>query len=307
MEIPYLIHLGRKVLLTGPDLKEKGSWALPSGESLLDMVRSEEAPEPLVIWVRREFHGSLPTQLAASDPLSQSVARSLRIRTVPIPDGKLRKLRERYFAPLPPASLLPLSRLSLQRRLESPEEQIALLSEECDRLERLAGREEEYATRLERSATAGTPTASQHRRSVRLQDDIRQALGDTEHDLERETQKLLPCTCALIGFRTTARLLSESGSLSSLRGLNASRVQLIGSRRRSPGRPPKHGVLYRALGMERLPSSARGAFARSLASLTVPALRADLVSHEDRTAWLIVRKERRIRELLRKHGGSGSA
>jgi RNA processing factor Prp31 len=79
----------------------------------------------------------------------------------------------------------------------------------------------------------------------------------------------------------------------------------VGARRRSTGHGPRYGLIYLAEGMERVPPSRRGAFARSLASLATVALRADLLTHRTITESLLKKRETRISELIRAASKNG--
>ncbi len=301
----FLLHLGRKVVLFGTDLKEVDSWDLPRGDAVAELSLTETTPKSLTDWMRevlRKFPGAI---VRTEDRLCRRALDDLKIPYRPVPDPILARIRQRTFFALPPPAFIRRARAALQAHLRSPEEQIVLLSREADRLERLVRREEEYGQRLSLSATPESAVFVQARRSSQLKNDISQILGDVEHDLETETRRLLPNTVAALGSRTAARLLAESGGLRVLSRFSASRVQLIGSRRRSPGRPPKFGLLYRAEGMERIPPDRQGAMARSLGALTVVALHADLLTHQDRTAWVRTKKERRMLQL-QSHGRRSS-
>jgi len=99
----------------------------------------------------------------------------------------------------------------------------------------------------------------------------------------------------------TSGLLAAAGSVTALSRMNASRIQLLGSRRRpSPERGPRYGVLFRGVRMNDLPLARRGAYARSLASLAAIAIRADATTHAPVAEKLVARRDRRVEALRRR-------
>lgn len=306
MESHYLLHLGRRVVHLGPGLKEIDFCDLPKGEEALRETLSARASAGLVDWTRASFGEKHLDKVGAGDPLSRKLLERAHIQVLPLSETILRKIRERVFYPLPPRALVALASAELRERFASPEEQITALSRECDRLERLRRREEEFASYLALSSGEGTPIAAHLARSTSFRKEISQTLGEAEKSLEGVTRKLLPSLSTLLGYRTAARLLTEATSVLQLGKLTPSRIQLIGARRRSPGRNPRHGLIYLADGMERVPADRRGALARTLGGLAAVAIRADLLTHQDRIEWLLRKKEGRIRELLRQKDRRGN-
>jgi len=119
--------------------------------------------------------------------------------------------------------------------------------------------------------------------------------------LERTSRDVAPNLAEVVGERIAARLIAAAGSVSALSRMNASRIQLLGSRRRpSPVRGPRYGVLYRGVRMNDLPIARRGAYARSLASLAAIAIRADATTHAPIAAKLVARRDRRVEDLRRR-------
>jgi RNA processing factor Prp31 len=85
--------------------------------------------------------------------------------------------------------------------------------------------------------------------------------------------------------------------------MDASRLQLLGARRRpaaGPGaRGPRFGWLFRAERMDEVPPARRGAYARTLAGLAAAAARADATTRRDLSAALVARRDRRVSALRR--------
>ena len=119
--------------------------------------------------------------------------------------------------------------------------------------------------------------------------------------LERTARDVAPNLAEVVGERIAARLIAAAGSVTALSRMNASRIQLLGSRRRpSPERGPRYGILYRGVRMNDLPIACRGAYARSLASLAAVAVRADATTHAPIAAKLVARRDRRVEDLRRR-------
>ena len=214
----------------------------------------------------------------------------------------VRLARSRLRAPSPDIErtfLRAVAARELQRSLCSPEEVLITLAREEERLERAVGREERAAesfltvdgSLLERYAqdwkAARTGFTTHHARLLAT--------------LESEARRVLPNLSQLIGPRVAARMLSASGGLAILGRMSASRLQLLGSRRRpSPDRGPRFGVIYRADRMAEVPLGRRAAYARSLAALAAIAARADATTRHDLTSNLMARRDRRVEELRRR-------
>ena len=105
----------------------------------------------------------------------------------------------------------------------------------------------------------------------------------------------------VVGSRVAGRLIAAAGGLGPLGRMPASRLQLLGSRRRpGGGRGPRFGLLFRAEGVDRLPPDRQGAYARSLAAMAVIAARADGSTRADVAAGLVRRRDRRRLQLERR-------
>ena len=80
--------------------------------------------------------------------------------------------------------------------------------------------------------------------------------------------------------------------------MSASRLQLLGSRRRpSTSRGPRFGLIYRGARLTDVPPDRVGAYARSLAALASIAARADWSTHRGIAEDLVARRDRRVGQL----------
>lgn len=312
---PLLVQIGLRTLLISPEGRVIGEIHLPrpgpgrpgsGGESLgpgsllEDLLRGEVAP-PLATWAERTLAPFRGQTIYVADPAGHALVEGAGARPQPAPPMLLRNRRESTTFAAPDRPLyLDLARRQLAHALASPAEVIITLSREEDRIERQVRRDDEALAALVNGSLPDGVAA----RYAEAAKDGSEALK-ARHDrlirtLTLETTRLLPNTSALLGARTAARLLAAAGSPDALLRAPASRLQLLGSRRRpSTGAGPRHGVLYRAEGMTRVPDARRGALARTLASLAAPALRADLMTHGSLGSFLAAKREARIRTLSR--------
>lgn len=308
---PLLVVTGRDLLLLVPGDREPRKVRLSPGgahegaelaSALLALSRGETPGRGLgnaasLLGPLREG------PVRVGDRAARTLAESLGLRVVEAPSREVAALREA----LPPSSwepdrelLLSLAEQALAERLASPEEVIITLSREGDRLERLLRKEREALRALTAAAGVDTPVADYASRSDEHVGALESRRRELDRALEETVLRTLPNTSAVLGARTAARLLSFAGSVTILLRLDASRVQVLGARRRRVGSPgPRHGVLYGAEGMDRIPPSRRGALARSLASWAVVAIRADLMTQGSVGAALAERREMRIVSLSR--------
>ncbi|HLM91776.1 MAG TPA: hypothetical protein VK424_07005 [Thermoplasmata archaeon] len=257
-------------------------------------------PAPLLEAARR-----LPndTRFVTPDPrwqasLAVGVGRPVDLAT----PSELRTARaelDRQLAAEDRPFYLALAEKTLERALAAPEEVLISLAREEERLERALGREA-------RAADAFVPVPGTVLAEYRpAWDEARAALARHHAGLvdllERTSRDVAPNLAEVVGERIAARLIAAAGSVSALSRMNASRIQLLGSRRRpSPVRGPRYGVLYRGVRMNDLPIARRGAYARSLASLAAIAIRADATTHAPIAAKLVARRDRRVEDLRRR-------
>lgn len=195
--------------------------------------------------------------------------------------------------------ILRRARSDLEAALRSPEEVLVSLAREEERVERTVGREARAAEAF--VAVPGTVLAEVARNGERARELLADHHRELVRRLEAEARQTVPNLSAVVGARTAARLVAAAGGLGALARMSSSRVQLLGSRRRpDPERGPRFGVIYLAEGSERIPQGRRGAYARSLASLAVVAVRADRFTHRDLAGPLQRRRDARRDDLMRR-------
>jgi hypothetical protein len=309
---PLLVHLGSRLALFSPEGRELASIPLPRDDAeLRRATRGSFAPQ-LLDWARKlpyAAKGSVEptagdkTIISVTDPMSRMLVRKVGIVVHEADVGLVRRVRSSAFSSLSPDTLLTVATIDLRETLASGEEQVMALSRECDRLERLLRREDELTGYLRLSSVPGTPIEHYLGGADAATEAMRKRFVLAEKHLSVEVAKLLPNTSKLLGTRTAARLLVSYPSIPLLSRISASRIQLVGARRRSVGHGPRYGLIYLAEGMDRVPPSRRGALARTLASLATVALRADLMTHSDVSVSLTRKKEERITELCKSKGG----
>ena len=187
----------------------------------------------------------------------------------------------------------------LEAALRAPSEVLVSLAREEERLERSVGREDRAAEAF--VGVAGTVleeiVPSWRESRERLRAHHRTVVAR----LEAEARRLAPNLAAVVGARTAARLVAAAGGLAPLARVSASRLQLLGSRRRpSADRGPRYGVIYLADGADAVPGERRAAYLRSVAALAAIAARADTWTHASIAAALVRRRDLRRAELLRR-------
>ena len=220
-------------------------------------------------------------------PAALSLARSAR-EVVPWEDPGEREL------------LLRIARAALARELASPEQTLIALAREEIRIERTERREVEARGHW----LAGDEGAlAEYGRSWEpLIASVRRHHNALEERLREAVRALAPNLAEVVGDRIAARLIAEAGGLQPLARMTASRLQLLGAKRRpSGGRGPQHGVIFGALRMTEVPPGRSGAYSRTLAALAVIAARADAFTRADIYPDLVARRDRRVEALKRSH------
>ncbi|MCI4335479.1 MAG: hypothetical protein L3K04_07640 [Thermoplasmata archaeon] len=259
---------------------------------------NEPPVESLVGWIQ----ASAPSgTLACLEPRWAAVVSGLDRPAVPLSPSEEWDFRDGGWPRLEAwdrSFYLALLRRRLEARLSSPEEALISLSREEERTER--------AVRREESASLSFITGESEALRAHADSWKQFRLAATEHHrelsdrLEHLAQKAAPNLSQLVGPRVAARLVSRAGGLAALGRMSASRLQLLGSRRRpAGGHGPRFGVLFLADRMDDVPPNRRGAFARSLAALAVIAARADGSTQRRIAAELCLRRDRRIDGLRR--------
>ncbi len=220
----------------------------------------------------------------------------------PTPRADLR----RALARLPPvaasrrrAAALALARARLARALASEEETLIALAREEERVERALGRE---SGALAQFLAGPTGALAEYKDELAVERDaLARHHARLVERLDREARKVVPNLSELLGSRVAARLVAAVGDRRTLSRISASRLQLLGARRRPQGgHGPRFGLIFRAARMVDVPLDRQGRYARSLAALAVIAARADELTHRDLSEALVARRDRRIRQLQRR-------
>lgn len=233
----------------------------------------------------------------AANTLAAALGRAVAVATIAEVGGALGRIpalpaeEERRF-------LLRLASGALNEVVRSPEEIVVSLAREEARFERAVEREARAAETF--VTPPGTPLELQAREWQTLRDRLGEHHRRLRARLEDVTTAYAPNLAAVVGPRVAGRLVAAAGGLGTLARISASRLQLLGARRRpSPDRGPRYGVLFTAECLADVPERRRPAFARSVAALAVIAARADAGSRADLTRFLLERRDRRAERLRR--------
>jgi len=288
------------------ELAPRKYTAYPLGDSLEEAARAIGGgfPDGLPVELVRLLRGAT----AATGPVASSDTELRRllegaglvVRTPTLDEERaaiaalpsLRGDEERHF-------FLLLARARAQETLASDEEALIALAREEERVERSVNRELGAAEQFLAAATGPLAEYAQDWAAER-------ATLARHHErlygrLEAVAERTVPNLTRLLGARVAARLVALAGSRAALARVSASRLQLLGSRRRpGGGRGPRFGVIYRGARMVDVPRDRQGRYARSLAALSSIAARADGLTHRDLGELLVVRRDRRIDQLRRR-------
>jgi hypothetical protein len=280
----FLLANGRRpesgIRLLPEQLADESSFRLPT--SILEAIR--EVP-----------------RLTVADPLLESTLRHAGISASLTPLEVVRSVRERLPVPEREAErrfLLALAHRSVDRVLSSPEEVLISLAREEERVERAVRREENAAHQF--AALANVSLREYESEWTQLRTRFTEHHRSLEGQLEAKARLVVPNLTAVVGARVAARLVAQAGGVAALATMSASRLQLLGARRRpAGGRGPRFGVLFRAARMTDVPWHRQGAYARSLAAVAAIAARADWATHRTIADQLVRRRDRRISQLQR--------
>ncbi|MGA8424314.1 MAG: hypothetical protein WB778_02790 [Thermoplasmata archaeon] len=289
------------VLIRGGDRLYLVSGARPLGEGI--RLRPEQVWDESTVQIPpsliAEMRGESGTTVA--DSLLEAALRRSGISATLTPMEVVRSVRERLTLPEPEAErrfLLALARQSVARVLSSPEEVLISLTREEERVERAVRREENAAHQF--SALANVSLRDYETEWSRFRAAFVNHHRSLEAQLETKARLVVPNLTAIVGARVAARLVAHAGGVAQLAAMSASRLQLLGTRRRpAGGRGPRFGVLFRANRMSEVPLSRQGAYARSLAAIAAIAVRADWATHRSIADPLVHRRDRRISQLQR--------
>ncbi len=296
-------------------LVRSGRWLRllgPSGAVLAE-ARLSESPEASAAMSAGAFDlpdrirqglssVSAPEAVAAADPGLVAVLARAGRRSVLLGGESLRWFRDRGWVRDPEERrfLLGLARARLRQALASPDEILAALAREEERLERAERREENAAQSW--VAEGAAPLGEYARASGEFRQVLSTHHAELVGQLESEARRAVPNLSALVGPLVAARLVAAAGGRELLARMTAARFQLLGARRRfGPGRNPRFGILFRAVGMGDVPPARSGAYARSLAALAAIAIRADSITRRSIAPELVRRRDRRIEWLRRPH------
>jgi snoRNA binding domain-containing protein (fibrillarin) len=286
------------------DLAPRKYTAFPVGDSL-DEAAAEIGrgyPSGLPVALVRALREAAAGPISCSDPdlrrLLEAVGFAVRApaleeeRAAVAALPALHAVEERHF-------LLRLARERVQETLASDEEALIALAREEERVERSVNRELGAAEQFLAAASGPLAEYAQDWAAERI---LLSGHHDRLHErLETVAERTVPNLTLLLGARVAARLVALAGNRAALARVSASRLQVLGSRRRpGGGRGPRFGVLYRAARMSDVPRDRQGRYARSLAALASIAARADALTHRDLGELLVVRRDRRIAQLRRR-------
>ena len=279
-----------------------------SGERVLDdqisrvaeiLVDGWDEISPGVLeWIR---YRSARAEITVADRSLKDWLDHHGVTSGPVPLPVLRAVRSVAFRPDPEerATLLAFARLRLERAMRAPEASLTALAREEERVRRVVRRETNASDSW---VSEGAPVLSDYARvsaSTRVQ--LTRHMADLTSALETIARQVAPNLSAVVGPAVAAHLIAAAGGLAALSRMDASRVQLLGARRRfGPGRSPRFGILYRAEGVSRVPPDRSAAYARSAAALAVIAARADATSRRAIADELVRRRERRIAQLTKR-------
>jgi hypothetical protein len=282
-------------------LREGRRWTVvgPRGDGpSVPVATPSAAPDPRAL--RRLLESAVDVE--AGDPVVSRAIAALGLRRVEA-DAASRARARRRIADVPTAvrreALLAEASAALARALASPEETAIALAREEERVERERGRDDGAAASW--LSPPDGPLAEYAEDWARFRAELDHHHAALVRRTEEASRLLVPNLARLVGARVAARLVAAAGGTALLARMPASRLQLLGSRRRpATGRGPRFGLLYRAEGVDRLAPDRQGAYARSLAALAVIAVRADVTTHRDLGSELLRRRDRRLVQLERR-------
>ncbi|MFZ3355575.1 MAG: hypothetical protein WA549_02310 [Thermoplasmata archaeon] len=289
------------VLIRGGDRLYLVSGARKPGEGV--RLRPEELSDGSTVRIPPALVDEMggDSQVTAADSLLEDALRRVGISASLAPLEVVRTVRERLPVPEREAErrfLLALAHQGVESALSSPEEVLISLAREEERVERAVRREENAAHQF--SAVANVSLREYESEWSRFRVAFTEHHRSLEAQMDAKARLVLPNLTAVVGARVAARLVAHAGGVAALATMSASRLQLLGARRRPiGGRGPRFGVLFRANRMPDVPLSRQGAYARSLAAVAAIAVRADWSTHRSIADQLVRRRDRRISQLQR--------
>jgi hypothetical protein len=286
-------------------------WVHP-GAGVERSVRIAPDAESAAALLVTSFTGGLPAALRAAlatnppaacldGALSSALART-GLPLAPLSMVEMRAARE--SAPVTPRDedrrlALAVARLALDAALQSPEETLISLAREEERVERALRREAGAAEQF--LVGSRSPLAGYVQDWTKFRSRFDEHHSKLLDQLESAAREVVPNLSSVVGARVAARLVAHAPGLATLSRMSASRLQLLGSRRRpSTSRGPRFGLIYRAERMGDVPPDRAGAYARSLAALAAIAARADGSTRQAIGPELAARRDRRVERLKRR-------
>jgi hypothetical protein len=298
--MPALLWGGNRLWWIGPDDRPQPFRFAITERAAIAVVEQgfqDRLPPELLSRLRAPGEGTVRT----SDPILAAELRRLGVPMEPLELRAHRTARERLEWPFDREErefLLALAEERLRRVLGSPQETLISLAREEERVERAMVRESGAWAQWV-PAEAG-PLALYARDWARFRELFGHHHQDLSRALENAAREVVPNLSQVVGARVAGRLVAAAGGVWPLARMSSSRLQLVGSRRRpGGGRGPRFGVIFRAIGMETVPPDRQGRYARSLAAMAVIAVRSDATTRTPVAPALVLRRDRRLKELLR--------
>ncbi|HKS59766.1 MAG TPA: hypothetical protein VJS68_03190 [Thermoplasmata archaeon] len=302
MPAPVIVRTGRLLHLVRPDGLARSTSLAPSLEECVSWAAHpipRKVPPGLLHLLAEEPAGGL---VSSDDPEIRQVLEregGLSPETLTLRSRRTARETATHSGGIADREfILALAKTRVQALLADPFETLVSLAREEERLERSIRREADAASQF----VAGQPSGAEPylRGSEAFRRELERHHERLLIDLERLAERLLPNLSQVVGGRVAGRLAAAAGGAPLLSRMTAARIQLLGTRRRPPGRlGPRYGLIYRAVGMDSIPVSGQGAYARSLAALAAVAVRADVLTHGRISSGLVTRRDRRIEQLRR--------
>ena len=135
---------------------------------------------------------------------------------------------------------------------------------------------------------------------------VNEEIKRLEQQIDADMKHIAPNISKIVGPLIGARLISLAGGMQKLAVMPTSTVQILGAEKalfrfkKEGGKPPKHGVLFQHLLINKSPKTERGKIARILAAKTATAAKADAFTKRDIADELLEGLTVRIQEMRNK-------
>jgi nucleolar protein 56 len=135
---------------------------------------------------------------------------------------------------------------------------------------------------------------------------VNEEIKRLEQQIDVDMKHIAPNISKIVGPLIGARLISLAGGMQKLAVMPTSTVQILGAEKalfrfkKEGGKPPKHGVLFQHLLINKSPKTERGKIARILAAKTATAAKADAFTKRDIADDLLEEMTVRIKEMRNK-------